>query len=89
MSRDPREDDGSLRARGRSHIAEKMRMRRLAAWVAVGAPTLGLASMASCAAYPIGVAGQAWGATERAQWLASRTIERSYREEVLLKLEGL
>ena len=45
--------------------------------------------MASCAAYPIGVAGQAWGATERAQWLASRTIERLYREEVLLKLEGL
>lgn len=39
--------------------------------------------------YPIGTPGQAWGDAERAQWLAKRTIERSYADEVLRKLEDV
>lgn len=39
--------------------------------------------------YPIGTPGVAWGAAEKAQWYESQTIQRSYRDEVLSKLEGL
>ena len=40
--------------------------------------------------YPVGVAGKPWGDAERAQWLANQTsIQRSYQEEVLDKLEEL
>jgi hypothetical protein len=41
------------------------------------------------AAYPIGKAGRAWGAAERAKWLTTRAVVRSYRDEVLVKLEAL
>jgi len=41
------------------------------------------------AAYPIGTAGVAWGAAEKAQWLATRTVERSYQAEVLTKIDAL
>jgi len=51
---------------------------------AVLAPAATLAS--SCAAYPIGVPGQPWGASERATWLATRQVVRSYKEEVIDKL---
>lgn len=39
--------------------------------------------------YPIGSPGQPWTATEKAQWLARQSIRRSYRDEVLDKLEQL
>lgn len=39
--------------------------------------------------YPIGVPGQAWGEPERAQWLALQRIQRSYKDEVLAKIEAL
>ena len=39
--------------------------------------------------YPIGVPGKKWGAHEKAAWLAEQRIQRSYREEVLVKLEAL
>jgi len=39
--------------------------------------------------YPIGTPGQPWSNAERAAWLAARTIQRSYREEVLRPLEDL
>ena len=39
--------------------------------------------------YPIGTPGQPWGAAEKAQWRESRTHQRSYRDEVLAKLEAL
>ncbi len=39
--------------------------------------------------YPIGVAGQKWGDAEKAQWLAAQKIKRSYRQEVLSKLDAL
>lgn len=39
--------------------------------------------------YPIGVPGQAWAESERAEWLALQQIRRSYQEEVLTKLEPL
>ena len=40
--------------------------------------------------YPVGVAGKPWGDAERAQWLANQTsIQRSYQEEALDKLEEL
>ena len=37
--------------------------------------------------YPIGTAGQPWGDAERAQWLAAQCVQRSYREEVIAKLQ--
>lgn len=39
--------------------------------------------------YPIGTPGQAWGALERAQWLAQQQVQRSYAEEVLVKVDAL
>jgi hypothetical protein len=43
----------------------------------------------SAAPFPIGNPGQPWGETERAAWLTSRDVKRSYKEEVLAKLEAL
>jgi hypothetical protein len=40
-------------------------------------------------AYPIGVSGEKWGASEKQEWLSRQKIERSYKEEVLAKLEKL
>ncbi|WP_282265365.1 M14 family metallocarboxypeptidase [Stenotrophomonas sp. PS02298] len=39
--------------------------------------------------YPIGTPGQAWGAPERAQWLAQQKVQRCYAEEVLVKIDAL
>lgn len=39
--------------------------------------------------YPIGTPGQAWGAAEKAQWLASQRRQRSYADEVLSEIERL
>lgn len=39
--------------------------------------------------YAIGKAGQAWGAAERAAWLATQTPKRSYAEEVLSVIDTL
>ena len=39
--------------------------------------------------YPIGVPGKKWGADEKAAWLAEQRIRRSYKEEVLIKLDTL
>ena len=40
--------------------------------------------------YPIGVPGQPWGASEKAQWLdQAGVVKRSYADEVLAKLEPL
>ena len=39
--------------------------------------------------YPIGVPGKKWGADEKAAWLAEQRIRRSYKEEVLIKLDAL
>lgn len=39
--------------------------------------------------YPIGTPGEPWGEAERQQWFAERSIERSYRDEVLSKIESL
>ena len=39
--------------------------------------------------YPIGTPGQAWAAPERAQWLAQQHVQRSYAEEVLVKIDAL
>ena len=46
-------------------------------------------STAAAARFPIGTPGQAWGAAERSQWLATRSIKRSYRDEVWKKVEAL
>ena len=40
-------------------------------------------------AYPIGTPGKKWGEGEKAAWLAEQKIQRSYSEQVLLKLEPL
>lgn len=39
--------------------------------------------------YPIGTPGQSWGEQEKAQWLSVQQIKRSYKEEVLDKIEPL
>jgi hypothetical protein len=39
--------------------------------------------------YPIGTPGQAWGAAERATWLAAQKIQRSYSDEVVKKIDAL
>lgn len=45
--------------------------------------------MSTDAAYSIGTPEQPWGAAEVAQWRAQRTIERSYRDEVLSVIDKL
>jgi hypothetical protein len=39
--------------------------------------------------YPIGTPGQAWTAVDRAAWLARRSIQRSYADEVRRNLDAL
>jgi len=39
--------------------------------------------------YPIGTPGEPWTDAARAQWLDARSIQRSYRDEVVARLEGL
>ena len=39
--------------------------------------------------YPIGTLGVPWGAAERKAWFTTRSIKRSYRDEVLAKLFSL
>jgi hypothetical protein len=39
--------------------------------------------------YSIGTPGEAWNDTEKQAWFETRSIERSYREEVLAKIDGL
>jgi len=39
--------------------------------------------------YPIGTPGEPWGDVERQQWYESQSVQRSYRDEVLAKLETL
>lgn len=40
-------------------------------------------------AYPIGTRGTPWGEQEKRQWLAAQSVKRSYRQEVLDKLQDL
>lgn len=40
-------------------------------------------------AYPIGTAGQPWGAAERAEWRSRQATKRSYASEVLTVIERL
>ncbi|KRG68807.1 M14 family metallopeptidase [Pseudoxanthomonas dokdonensis] len=44
---------------------------------------------ASTTAYPVGTPGVAWGAAERAQWLARQRRQRSYADDVLSVVERL
>ncbi|WP_341502284.1 M14 family metallocarboxypeptidase [Gallaecimonas sp. GXIMD4217] len=39
--------------------------------------------------YPIGTPGQAWSEAEKAQWLASQNIKRSYQDDVVAQVEAL
>ena len=39
--------------------------------------------------HPIGTPGQPWNDDDRAAWLRSQKVRRSYRDEVLDKLERL
>ncbi len=39
--------------------------------------------------YPIGTPGQSWGDAERQQWVERQTIQRSYQEIVVAKLQAL
>lgn len=40
-------------------------------------------------AFPIGTPGEKWGDAERDTWRSSRTIQRSYKTEVVDKLQAL
>jgi hypothetical protein len=46
-------------------------------------------SMSTQHFYPIGTPGQAWGAAERAAWLARQSKQRSYADDVVSVLERL
>lgn len=39
--------------------------------------------------YPIGIPGQPWTSVDRAAWSAARVVQRSYREQVLYRIEHL
>ncbi len=39
--------------------------------------------------HPIGTPGQPWGAAEKTRWFEGCSIQRSYRDEVLSRLDGL
>ena len=39
--------------------------------------------------YHIGTHGKPWGVDERKQWLAERVVHRSYKEEVVQKIDAL
>lgn len=39
--------------------------------------------------FPIGTPGTPWGDTEKAQWRAQQTVQRSYAEDVLVRIEAL
>lgn len=39
--------------------------------------------------YPIGLAGQSWGESERAEWRAQQTRRRSYEQDVLSRIDAL
>ncbi len=39
--------------------------------------------------FPIGTPGTPWNDTEKREWFESRSLERSYRDEVLAKIEAL
>jgi hypothetical protein len=45
--------------------------------------------MSKPTSYSIGTAGVAWGAVERAAWLARQVIRRSYEADVLRRIEGI
>ena len=39
--------------------------------------------------YPIGTPGEPWGDAEKLEWFAAQSVQRSYRDEVLAKIEAL
>ncbi len=43
----------------------------------------------TAAFYPVSTPGQSWGAPERVQWLARQTVQRSYADEVVSKIDVL
>ncbi|MGF1708170.1 M14 family metallopeptidase [Enterovibrio baiacu] len=45
--------------------------------------------MSTSNSFPIGTPGQPWGDEEKAQWLASTSIKRSYKDDVLSKIDAL
>ncbi|QFU22171.1 M14 family metallocarboxypeptidase [Shewanella eurypsychrophilus] len=45
--------------------------------------------MVQQSSYSIGLTGQAWGESEKAQWLKAQTIKRSYQQEVAAKIAPL
>ncbi|MFS8085640.1 MAG: M14 family metallocarboxypeptidase [Acidobacteriota bacterium] len=45
--------------------------------------------MNQISSYPIGTPGTPWGAEEKAAWLASQSVKRSYADEVLGVIESL
>ncbi|GIU22996.1 peptidase [Shewanella hafniensis] len=45
--------------------------------------------MANLTFYPIGTAGEKWGESEKAAWLASTQIKRSYQDDVVTPLKAM
>ena len=41
------------------------------------------------APFPIGTPGQPWGDAEKEEWRATRKVQRSYKDEVIDKLQQL
>ena len=67
--------------------------QRLVGGVLVGlvarAAALSQPSQPKAGSYSIGTPGRPWGAQERADWYGSRSVVRSYRDEVVSKLAPL
>ncbi|KXF83344.1 M14 family metallopeptidase [Enterovibrio coralii] len=45
--------------------------------------------MSTSNTFPIGTFGQPWGDEEKAQWLATTSIKRSYKDDVITKIDAL
>lgn len=63
--------------------------RARATYAAVAWPPGDGRSAIDMASFPIGTCGQVWGDAEKEEWRASRKVQRSYREEVVDKLQQL
>eukprot|EP01043_Picozoa_sp_COSAG02_P060202 COSAG02_NODE_7820_length_2834_cov_2.576600_3_plen_127_part_00 len=46
-------------------------------------------SQSMAASFPIGTPGQVWSDVEKEEWRATRTVQRSYKEEVIDQLQQL
>ena len=74
---------------GGSAIAPSWQMLALAVRPVISAVLAGPKPTILGWPYHIGTHGKPWGVDERKQWLAERVVHRSYKEEVVAKIDAL